>query len=155
MLGIVVDNVINTPSQYLMFTALNEISKTHNCYVFAGKVIQLPQKPRFAIMQQVEAFGHRGVLIGTSILSSQIVEKALMASRKYYYLWSLEWMGLDGFDESQLDNIYCSDEMQLIARSSTHYNKISQYFKPPSHIIYNWNTSSLLEILNHDILATA
>ena len=147
MIGVLADKIIGTPQYHFMFKALNELSKTQDVYLFVSEVKQLPRENKFAIMQQVEALHHPGVLIGTSMLNTQIVANCLTATRKFYYISHFEWMYLTKFGAHQLDNIFYNDEIELIAGSTSHANLLSKLFKPPAGIVYNWDKGSLEKVI--------
>ncbi len=149
MIGIIADSIDAQYSKdYLLFKALNTISETHDCYLFTNRVISLPMNNKFAILQQVEAMHHSGILIATSIFNAQIVSKSLMASKKYFYIWNPEWMFFNVFYTKQLNNIFHNNEMDLITRSDSHFNLIKKLFKEPLGTVYNWDINQLIKVLN-------
>lgn len=147
MIGIIVDEIVGSPQNHFMFKTLNQLSETQDVYLFTSGVKHLPMENKFAIMQQVEALHHPGVLIGTSMLSSQVVANCLTATKKYYYPWHFEWMHLQQFGAQQIDKIFYHDEMELIARSTSHAKLYSQLFKQPAGIVYNWDRESLEKVI--------
>jgi len=147
MIGVIVDEVVGSPQNHFMFKALNELSKTQDVYLFTSGLKQLPMENKFAIMQQIEALHHPGILIATSMLSAQVAANCLTATKKYYYIWHFEWMQLQQFGFQQINKIFYHDEMEIIARSKTHYNLFSQLFKQPAGIAYNWDRESLEEVI--------
>jgi hypothetical protein len=147
MIGVIVDEIVNSPQHQTLFKTMNEWSETQDCYLFTSGVKQLPVENRFAIMQQLEALHHPGILISTSMLNTQILAHSLVATKKYYYVWHFEWMNLQQFGAQQLDKIFYHDEVELIARSMSHYNLLGQLFKPPKGIVYNWDRESLEKVV--------
>ena len=147
MIGIITNDVSNNPESYLMFKALNEISNDTDCFLFTNIVYALPCPHRFAIMQQVEAMSHRGTLVSTDIINSQILKNNLMAEKKYYYVWGPEWRNLNNFSPNQMTSVFYNDEIELVARSKSHKDMLSKLFKPPKHVMYNWDANQLRELL--------
>lgn len=147
MIGIIVDNVINSPQMYVLFRELNKLAKEQDCYLFANVVESLPMNHNFAILQQIEALHHKGVLIATSMLNAQVVANSLTPSSKYYYVWGPEWKNLNQFGSQQLKNIYYNGEMKLIARSESHFQLLSSLFQTPHGVVYNWNVDQLKRVV--------
>lgn len=149
MIGIITESIdANFSHHYLLFETLNKLSESYDCYLFTNKVISLPTNNKFAILQQVEAMSHSGILIGTSIFNTQIVSKCLTATKKYFYIWHPEWMYFNNFYTKQLNNIFYNDEINLITRSNSHYKLIKNLFKQPIGTVYNWDTDELIKVLN-------
>jgi hypothetical protein len=147
MIGVVVDNIFNCPQQYLLFRTLNELVKTHDCYVFTNTIQSLPIQNKFCILQHVEAMSHKGTLIATSILNAQIVANSLTPQKKLFYVWYPEWATLQNFGNHQLTKILYNDDMQLVARSHSHHHLLQKLFKTPVGVVCNWNLDQLREVI--------
>ena len=137
----------NTPQDYILFRELNRLAEDQDCYLFANTVQALPMNHRFAIMQQVEALKHPGILIGTSMINAQVVANCLTAKEKYFYVWSPEWASLQEYSAQQLNKIFYNKEISLIARSNGHFKLLSKLFKEPAAVINNWNSKQIREEL--------
>lgn len=148
MIGIVVDNISSDVKNYVMFRELNKLSETHNCFVFTNQIAGLPMNNKFAILQQVEALSHSGVLIATNLMNAQIVRNSLTASKKYFYVYDLDWTKISQFHSKQLTNIFYNDEMELISRSKSHSDILTKLFKKPKSVVYNWNNKELIEAIS-------
>lgn len=147
MIGFIVNEVTNNSQNYLMFRSLNELAKTYDCYLFTDKVSSLPMKNNFAIMQQVESMSHRGILLSTSMITTQILNKNLTASRKYFYPQEIEWTHMQRFNAIQLKNIFYNKDIDLIAKSKSYSDLFTKLFKSPVGTIYNWNSYGIEEVL--------
>lgn len=145
MIGIVVDSIDTDLKSYIMFRELNRLSETQNCFVFTNEIRGLPLQNKFAILQQVQAMSHSGVLIATNIMNAQIVSNSLTPSKKYFYVWDLEWNKLSSFQSKQLTRIFYNDDIELISRSKSHSNILEKLFKKPESIVHNWNHKELLK----------
>lgn len=143
MIGVVVDYIDNTAESWNIFSCLNELSKKTECYLFADNIKALPQHNNFAILQQASLFEHKGILIGTSLLNSQMINNALFADKKYFYIQNLEWMNVENLNFLQLKNVVHNPELKLISRGKTHHKIISKLFKKPEHMIVNWDVKEL------------
>ena len=145
MLGIVVSQIENNSYFYRLFNKLNSLSYNTDCYIFCDNIVSMPMKNKFAILQQLEALNHDGILIGTSIITSQIVINSLTATKKYYYLWYPEWTSLNNYNYQQLLSIYNNKELKLITRSQEHKSLVQKLFHVEPIIIDNWDIDGLLE----------
>lgn len=147
MIGIIVDDIESTPFMHTMFRELNKLSETHECYVFANQVKSLPTHNKFCILQQIEALQHQGILISTSLMTSQILANCLTCKSKYYYVYDLEWRNLNTFNEKQLTKIFLNEEINLLTRSDSHYQVLSKNFQPPVGIVRNWDHRAIAEYI--------
>ncbi len=147
MIGVIVDEVYESPQHYFMIKALNQLSKTHDCYLFTNKVNKLLVKNEFAIMQQLEALHHPGILISTSLFSAQVLANSLTASKKFFYLWQMDWINMQGLHSKQLDKILYNEEINIIARSNGHAKALTNICKEPCGIVYNWDAESLEKVI--------
>ena len=146
-IGVVVDTIINNEINRLMFNTLNDLSQRHSVYLFANYTQHLPVKNQFCILQQMHALNHTGILIGTSLLNSQIVINSLMATDKYYYMWEPEWPKFNELKFIQLDKIINNPELNLIIRTQEHFNLMKSLFKVPSGTIKDWNIEDMEKII--------
>ena len=147
MLGIVTEEINNDPKNYIMFRELNKLSGQIPCYVFANNVRSLPMKNEFTILQQIEAMSHQGTLIGTSIISSQVVSKSLTPKNKIIYLWDLEWSKLSNFNAKQVQSLFLNKEIDIVTRSEKHKEIFSKLFRPTEKVVYNWRAEDLLKVI--------
>jgi len=147
MIGIIVDDIESTPFMHTLFRELNKLSKNNDCYLFANQVKTLPAHNDFCILQQIEALQHRGILISTSLVNTQILANCLTCTSKYYYVYDLDWMAMKNFNSRQLTNIFLNKEINLLARSESHSRVLSKSFKPPVGIVHNWNHKQIAEYI--------
>jgi len=147
MIGFMVDVVEDNSEQYAMFRSINQLSQMHECYLFSNTVLSLPIQNHFAILQQVEAMDHKGILVGTSLFTAQMIANCLTCTDKYYYLLYPEWTSLSGFGSSQLNVIFHHEEMELITKSNSHAKLVGDLFKQPKGVVYNWDVEQLKKVL--------
>lgn len=147
MIGIIVNDIESTPFMHTLFRELNNFSKEHECYLFANQVRSLPMHNNFCILQQIEALQHKGTLIATSLVTSQIVANCLTCENKYYYIYDFDWTALGNFNEKQITRILLNKEINLLARSESHYNVLRKNFKAPKGIVHNWNHKQIAEYI--------
>jgi hypothetical protein len=138
MLGVIKESIESNDSDYFLIKNLNRLSKNNiNCYLFVDKIEYIYEHD-FAILPLVEAMSHKGILVSSSILTTQILNKNLTATKKYFYVNSFEWMNVNNLYSSQLESIYLNDEIDLISPSKHYDFIISSLFKKPKTIMRNW-----------------
>lgn len=147
MIGIIVNDIESTPFMHTLFRELNNLSKDHECYLFANQVKALPMYNNFCILQQIEALQHKGTLIATSLITSQVLANCLTCKDKYYYVYNLEWMNLGKFNSKQITSIFLNKEINLLARSESHSKVLNKNFKSPVGIVHNWNHKQIAEYI--------
>lgn len=121
--------------------ACNDISTT----VFIQDYGKLMVEPKFPIMQVREAWGFKGVLIATNLETARILDYIPGPSQKLLYLWQLEWMLCDETYQ-QMSELYQNDTIELIARSTSYADLISQLWKKPIEIMENFDYEKLIRI---------
>lgn len=146
MIGVIADLIDDDAFSYSLFKSLNKISKSLDCYLFPMNFRKAPIKNGFTILQPVNALHHKGTLISTSILNTQILGNSLQASKKYFYFNNLDWKDLGIFNAEQLSFINTSD-IELISRSESHDKVIRNMFKPTAGVVYNWDSDELLKVI--------
>lgn len=103
-----------------------------------------PSIPRFAVMQEKEAYNYSGILVATSFNSAQKL-KYMRPAKKYFYLWSLEWVH-DLYTVDELSDIYQNDEITLIVRSEQHQNLIKSIWDKDALIIEDFNYEKFIQL---------
>lgn len=103
-------------------------------------------KNEFAIMQTIEALDYEGILIATDEITVNMLQGCICAKEKYFYVWDINWF-YSPKSISYIKNIYLNDDIELIARSKSHYEIISRVFKKPKYIIQDFNYNELKSIV--------
>ena len=148
MIGIVTDHISNNIKNYLMFRELNKLSKTQDCYLFANSIESLPMKNEFCILQQVEAMSHAGTLMSTSLITTQIVQNALPAKRKIFYMWYPDWSDYDNIRTTQLTNILTDKSIEIVTRGTDQAKLMESMFGRECGILRNWDSESLERLVS-------
>lgn len=147
MIGVIADLIDDDTFSFNLFRSLNKISKAIDCYLFPINMKKLPMRNDFTILQPVNAFHHKGTLISTSILNTQILANSLQATKKYFYFNDLDWKDIKQFNSEQLSFITDMDDIKLISRSKSHNRLITNLFKPTEGVVYNWDSNELLKVI--------
>jgi hypothetical protein len=98
-----------------------------------------------SIMNLHELVDFKGVLITTSLSNTQMALKCVNKSKILYYVWDLEWLrGKTNYIQNL--EILRDSNIELIARSLSHFNAIEKYCnRKPIKIIQDVD---ILEMIN-------
>ena len=108
-----------------------------------GTVIQ----PQFATMGINEIWSFNGPIIATSVSTALSLLKSHSATKKYFYVWDLEWTRPHGHDF--LYNIKAFKNINLIARSDEQAEAIKNYCNiDVSGIVEDFNLQELYKVTN-------
>jgi len=98
-----------------------------------------------------EIWGFKGDAISTDINSTISLLNCHTIKNKYFYIWDLEWMGINNqelYDIDSLCDIYMNPELKLIARSKEHYDIITSCWKEPVGIVEGFNYEELTQVIS-------
>lgn len=151
-LGILTNSVDASQHGYLLCREMNKICSEKGDLTVAafyheyGKITTLPL---FPIMQSVHSWGFDGVFMSTCIQTTRNLLKIPSLLPKFFYVWNLEWIHNPGIYKDLLD-IYNNDEVELVARSESHYEILTRCWKEPKFIIEDYDYETVIrEITKH------
>jgi len=88
-----------------------------------------------------------GTAISTTIAEADMLLKSHNNSKKYLYLWDIEWL-VRPMNYSQVCDILLDKRLKIIARSESHAQIIENFCnKKPIGIVEDWNKEQLLKLL--------
>ena len=118
-------------------------------FVFYENLHQPPTPPCFALMQIAEGWGQCGVGIATSLSSASKMTHFPALTRRFFYVWDLEWLRLRPRVYDIYSGFYLDENVELIARCEQHAELLVNSFnRVPAAIIPNFDVDSLLEFIN-------
>ena len=89
--------------------------------------------------------------MATNINTPQMLVKMPRPTKKYFYVWDLDWVYLyQSPPYNVLQSVYQNDDIELIARSERHYDVIARMWKPPQCIMESFDHEKLMEIFRGD-----
>lgn len=121
------------------------ISKGIDVIVFHHDWEIVPAIPHFAFLQEKEVWGFDAPVIATNVFQAEKLIRAPRPTRKYLYVWNLEWLYEDT-DYNIYAHIYQHDNLELIARSVSHAQIIEQCWKKPAFIMDDFDHNVLERI---------
>jgi len=91
--------------------------------------------------------GYHHNAISTTLGEADILLKSSNNSRKFLYLWDLEWLYTPK-KYSDVCKILLDDRLSILARSESHANLIENFCnKKVIGVIDNWNLNQIIDIL--------
>lgn len=104
-------------------------------------------QPSFAVMNINEAFDFDGVVFATDLNTAGKALRFPGASRRYFYVWDLEWIrGTKMFTFEEFQAIYTDPRIGLIARNRDHADVIEQCWnRAPAAIVPNCDVAGLVD----------
>ena len=148
--GILVKRIDSSQLGFNITNTINHISNNMvnvDITVFAQEPSAPPMTPLFATMAETEAWGFDGPIISTSLETASTLINVTGPTKKYFYLWDLEWMRLEDFTHKKLSKIYNNENIELIARSKRHIDIIGKCWKYPLHMMSDFNHKDLMRII--------
>jgi hypothetical protein len=106
--------------------------------------------PNFCLMQSQELWSFDGYTFATDLMAAQALIKCPLAKKRYFYVWDLEWLYLKQYTYRAMANIYCNDELDLIARSDSHAKILANNWKEPCTVIPDFNYHQLVELIQQN-----
>jgi hypothetical protein len=140
---------LGTSQQGLLMTsnlnALLSIRHDLEVTVFYEDYDRFPIETKFALMQNRQAWGYKGILISTDIECTHLLATLPGPCKKFFYTWNLEWL----YEPMSLEycmRAYQDDDIDLIARSRSHSTLLTRLWKEPKHIIEDFDYDELAKI---------
>ena len=139
------------PSQkaFYFIKNFNELSRNQNfsCSAFLCNIGVPVTKPLFSCSSVSFFSDYFGIAMSTTIAEADMLLKSHNNSKKYLYLWDMEWL-TRSMNYSQVCNILLDKRLKIIARSKSHAQIIENFCnKKPIGIVEDWNKEQLLKLL--------
>ena len=147
-LAVMVDNLGLSQLNLFLIYSLNQLTqKGVDCCIFHNQWKRQVMPTMFSTFQDNEVWDFDGTVIATNFGSVQKLIASPGPKKKYFYVWKFEWMVLNKFWYAQIQEIFNNDEIDLIARSQSHFTVLERLFKKPTAIIEDWNNEKLQKLL--------
>lgn len=126
---------------------LNAQSVDNDYYLFRETISPFPFAPNFPIMSLVDMWGFDGTVIATDIQTLDKLIECPCPTKKLFYVWNLEWIFQGKPSINALEKFYLNKDVELIARSQTHFDVISSVWKKPIGIVEDFNHEQLQQFI--------
>tara|TARA_Y100001963_G_scaffold159549_1_gene263715 strand:+ start:12751 stop:13215 length:465 start_codon:yes stop_codon:yes gene_type:complete len=151
--GILVNRIDGSQLGFNITKCINHISENMvnvDIIVFTREPSTPPITPLFSVMSEVEVWGFNAPIISTSLETASTLIDMVGPTKKYFYIWDLEWMRLEGFMHKDLSKVYNHEDIELISRSERHRRITGECWRYPSHIMDDFNHKDLIRIINNE-----
>lgn len=148
--GILVNKLDMSQLGYSMTVSVNELLNENNdldVLVFYETWGKAPTQTQFCMMMERECWGLQGNLISTDIRTTERMIRCPGPRKKYFYVWNLEWVFMDGLSFEYLSSVYCHPSIELIARSQSHAKILTETWKKPAYVMENFDKTVLKAII--------
>lgn len=148
--GILTSRIDKSQSGFQITKCINDISLNKvnvDIMVFVREFSAPPMVPLFSTLQESEVWGFDAPVIATDLQTASTLINTTGPTKKYFYVWDLEWMRINSFKHKTLSKIYNNKNLELIARSERHSKIIENCWRKPSHIMQDFSSDELLEII--------
>lgn len=125
---------------------LLETDRSIEVNIFYEDYDRIPLKPEFSLMQNRHAWGYTGTLISTDLRTTEVLQHLVGPSRKLFYVWNLEWLYSHNMFLSY-SKLYQSPDIDLIARTPSHFDIIKKLWKEPKYLMEDFNNEQLTRII--------
>lgn len=143
----IIDNLGPSQNAFYMIKEFNKMAASYSfsCSAFINRITSPVIKPLFSCPIVAYFSGYNGIAIATTIREALSILNSSNNSKKYLYLWDLEWI----YKPQQYEHVYnvlANPKLKIIARSDSHARLIESFCnKTPSAIVENWNKDQLIK----------
>lgn len=145
-LGILIDKAGYSQKFKHIAEELNKLDSSINAVVFYNESAPIPLQTKFTMMHSLHALNFDGVLMSTDIYTSSIMLNSLRPSKRFFYVWDLEYM-YRPFSFGELQSVYNNKKIELIARNEYRARLLARTWKAPHSIMEEFNYERLQKLL--------
>ena len=144
--GVLVPHLYDTQLAFNVLAELNDLvlrSPMNDASVFFEDLTPYIIKPLFGVYNAAEIFHFDGDLIATTLQTAASMLTTLKPKRKFFYVWSLEWLEAE---KNYIKNIeiYQNPDLELIAPSDDYAKEIKNYCGILPRVVKNLEIESIL-----------
>lgn len=147
-INILVEDLGASQLSYYLSTEINKIHTIRTditCIVYYHNIHRHCINPLFATMSNVEISGAKDIAIATSINTANKLLEVIGPTKKFYYIWNLEWQGLQQSYYTALLELLHKPELSIITRSESHAALLYNNFnRKPDLIFDNFQLEKLI-----------
>ena len=145
----ILDTLSASQNSFYLIKGFNKLQddNQYSPVCFYTNLSATPVKTYFACMN-VSYYSHfDGVTIATTIDTANTVLKTNNNSKKFLYLWDMEWLRTP-MDFNYVNSVLSDPELSIISRSNSHSDLIKNYCnKDAAGVVQDWNMSQLEDIV--------
>lgn len=144
-LGILVKSLGTSQEGLCLINELNKLSyynPNSEIIVFYDDYDKIPLRPKFPIMLTRHAWNYDGSMLATNYNSVKQMLNFSGPIKKYFYIWNLDWIYFKR-NWKEYEEVYQNNSVELITRSKYHAEIVEKLWKPPLHIMENFDYAIL------------
>ena len=145
----ILDTLAASQNSFYLIKEFNKLQE-NNVYspvCFYSNLSATPIKAKFACMN-ISYYSHfDGVTIASSIDSANTMLKTMNRSKKFLYLWDMEWLR-QPMDFNYVNSVLSHPNLAIISRSNSHKQLIENYCnREVAGVVEDWNMEQLEQII--------
>lgn len=148
-LGIMVGSLGMSQMSYSLTSEVNKMNNLTeyvDAIIFYNRYERIIMPPRFAMLQEQQAWGFDAPVISTDLTTTQRLINCPRPKKKFFYIWNLEWL-YTKYNYDSLSSVYLNEEVELIARNEYHYKVIENCWKTPVATIKDFNHEQIIRLV--------
>lgn len=154
-IGVIVEDLGMSQLSYSVINNINAACEhnSENDYILFYENLGNPILPvNCAVMNSSELWSFNGIVIATTASSAMFALKAVNQTKKFFYIWDLEWTrGRTRTDFTKNLSSYRNENINLIARSKDHALAIQNYCnRKVPYIMEDFDINTLREIIENE-----
>ena len=149
--GFLINSFNSSQNNITLCSNINEILTRDSKYspiIFFAMPGASPVFTRCCQLHQRHAWGFASPLISTDIATTIILKGCLQTRRKLFYVYDLEWIYQPNIYYKILKDIYQNPEIDLIARSESHFDILKNCWKEPIGIVHDYDAKELTTLID-------
>ena len=148
MIGILKSTVHDTDNNLFMIESLNQLmhTSTSACLFCDHHDVKKSSQIRTSVFPKIQVLYFNDILITDDLAQAQSLLNIPNARKRFIYLYHLEWPYIQNRQLHHIASVLLNDNIELIARSESHSQLITQLFKKPKYIMPEWDYKTLMRI---------
>lgn len=131
--GVLVDKLGHDQKSICLTKGLNKLVKDEPYFSVLVYYMEYDKQfvvPNFSLLHDNEAFGHDGPCIATNFRSARRLLNCVRPTRKFYFLWDLDWL-YESVDFEEYSKIIMNKELELLTRNTEYQGIIQRCWNKP------------------------
>jgi len=145
----ILDTLSASQNSFYLIKEFNKLQEDnqYSPVCFYSNLSATPIKTHFACMNISYYSRFDGVTIATSIDTANTAIKTNNNSKKFLYLWDVEWIRKP-MDFNYVNSVLSNDDIAIISRSNSHSDLIKNYCnKEVAGVVQDWDMEQLEKII--------
>ena len=143
-----IENLGASQYSHSLIKNFNELSKNNDVYFFSKVPPMITSNICFSVMNIYNMNNFHGNIFATNIEDASILKKLTSKSKKFLYLWDIEWIRQPQDFYKNIE-VLKSKDINLVVRSESHALIVENYVnKQVDYILEDWNHEQILKIVS-------